>query len=279
MRIIFIFFISALSLQLFAQPAPKQLPVKRTIRNIKIDGTIDEAAWKETIPATDFIEFRPNAGKPADTANKTEVYMLYDNTSVYIGGFCYERTKDSVSRELIGRDKVGINDFVGVIIDTYNDRINAVGFYVTPYGEQYDAKYSTGGNEDGSWSAVWESEAKIHANGWSFEMRIPYSALRFVSKESQTWGLNITRRRNKTGQQYMWNPVNPQVNGFVNQEGEWTGIGKIEAPLRLSFSPYLSGYVNHYSQDLKKMENICQWGCRCKIWYQRKLYIRHDLSP
>ncbi|HVE61094.1 MAG TPA: hypothetical protein VNA26_04700, partial [Chitinophagaceae bacterium] len=73
MRVIFILFISAWSLQLFAQPAPKQLPAKRTTSSIKIDGTIDEAAWKEALPATDFIEFRPTSGKPADTANKTEV--------------------------------------------------------------------------------------------------------------------------------------------------------------------------------------------------------------
>jgi len=279
MRVILLILISAINFQLFAQPVRKQLPSRRTTSNIKIDGSIDEAAWKEAVPATGFIEWRPTAGTPEDTANKTEVYMLYDNTSVFIGGFCYERTKDSISRELIGRDKVGINDFVGVIIDTYNDKINAVGFYVTPYGEQYDAKYSTGGNEDGSWSAVWDSEAKIHANGWSFEMRIPYSALRFVSKESQTWGLNITRRRNKTGQQYMWNPVDPQVNGFVNQEGEWTNIGKIEAPLRLAFSPYFSSYVNHYSQDSKKWRTSVNGGVDVKYGISESFTLDMTLVP
>ncbi|MCW3074928.1 MAG: hypothetical protein JWP69_1997 [Flaviaesturariibacter sp.] len=228
-----------------AQQSVRQLPAKRTTVSFKIDGNIDEAAWKEAIPATDFVEWRPNAG--AKERNKTEIYILYDNTSVYIGGYCHEKTKDSISRELIGRDRVGVNDFVGVILDTYNDKINAVGFYVTPYGEQYDARYSGDGNEDGSWNAVWDSEAKIHGDGWSFEMRIPYSALRFVSKETQTWGLNITRKRNKTSQQFMWNPVDPQKNGFINQEGEWTGIGKIESPIRLSFSPYFSAYANHYA--------------------------------
>ena len=234
----------------FAQtPAPKHLPAKRTTSAIKIDGLIDEAAWKESQPATDFFEWRPNPGAVENPANKTVVYLLYDNTSVYIGGFCYERTKDSISRELIGRDKVGVNDFVGVIFDTYNDKINGFGFYVTPYGEQFDAKYSNTAGEDDSWNGVWDSEAKIHENGWSFEMRIPYSALRFVSSENQTWGLNISRRRNKTGQQYMWNPVDPKVNGFINQEGLWTGIEKIQSPVRLSFSPYFSTYINHFPAD------------------------------
>lgn len=242
----------------FSQPpAVKQLVAKRTTSSIKIDGDLDEAAWKESTPASDFVEWRPNAGKGEDPANRTLIYLLYDNTSVYIGGYCYERTGDSVSRELVGRDVVGVNDFVGVILDTYNDKINAVGFYVTPYGEQFDAKYSNSSNgEDASWNAVWDSEAKIHHNGWSFEMRIPYSALRFVSQDNQTWGLNITRRRNKTGQQYMWNPVDPKVNGFVNQEGLWTGIEKIKAPVRLSFSPYLSAYVNHYPDQTAGTKDV-----------------------
>ena len=132
-----------------AQVIHKQLPAKRTHSTFKIDGVLEEAAWKEAVPATDFVEWKPTSGRPEDSATRTVVYLLYDNTSVYVGGHCYERTRDSVSRELVGRDKMGINDFLGVVFDTYNDQINAVGFYVTPYGEQYDAKYSNSTNEDG----------------------------------------------------------------------------------------------------------------------------------
>lgn len=263
----------------FAQPTPKQLPAKRTQSTIKIDGALDEAAWKEAIPATNFVEWRPSAGKPEDSATRTVVYLLYDNTSVYVGGYCFERTKDSVSRELIGRDKVGINDFVGVILDTYHDKINAVGFYVTPYGEQFDAKYSNTSGEDGSWNAVWDSEAKVWTDGWSFEMRIPYSALRFSNRDNQTWGLNMTRRRNKTGQQFMWNPIDPQVNGFINQEGSWTGIEKIEAPLRLSLSPYLSGYVNHYNPDKKDFRTSVNGGMDVKYGISESFTLDMTLIP
>jgi hypothetical protein len=224
-------------------PAPKQLPATRTTATLKIDGVLDEQAWKATRPATNFVEWRPTFGAVEDSATRTEIYFLYDNTAVYIGGYCHERTKDSISRELIGRDQIGVNDYVGVIFDTYYDKINAFGFYVTPLGEQFDAKYSTTAGEDGSWNAVWDSESKIVADGWTFEMRIPFSMLRFNSKDTQTWGLNITRNRKIVGRQFMWNPVDPKVNGFVNQEGEWTGIERIEAPIRLSFSPYFSTYV------------------------------------
>jgi Domain of unknown function (DUF5916) len=230
-----------------AQQQRKKLPAQRTNAVIKIDGNLDEAAWKNAVPAKDFIEWRPDFGRVEDPSSKTIVYILYDNNSVYIGGYCYERSGDSISKELVGRDVVGVNDFLGVIFDTYNDKINGVGFYVTPYGEQFDAKYSNANQgEDPSWNAVWNSAAKVHADGWSFEMRIPYSAFRFSNRDNQDWGLNMTRRRNKTGQQFMWNPVNPKVNGFINQEGLWTGIEKIQAPIRLSFSPYFSTYLNHY---------------------------------
>src|SRR2546423_9037441 len=243
------FWFVSFSYSLFAigQSPQKQLAAQRTSSIIKIDGNLDEAAWKNAVPAKDFIEWRPNAGKPEDPATRTVVYLLYDNNSVYVAGYCYERTRDSIAKELVGRDVVGVNDFVGVLFDPYNDKINGVGFYVTPYGEQFDAKYSNSNNlEDPSWNAVWDSEAKVHSDGWSFEMRIPYSALRFSNRDNQTWGLNFTRRRNKTGQQYMWNPIDPNVNGLMNQEGLWTGIEKIHAPLRLSFSPYFSAYLDHY---------------------------------
>jgi hypothetical protein len=236
-------------------PAPRQLPAKRTTTDIKIDGNLDESIWKETIPATQFIEWRPTFGAKEDSSTRTEIYLVYDNTSIYVAGYCHERTKDSVSKELVGRDKIGVNDYVGVIFDTYHDKINGFGFYVTPLGEQFDAKYSTTNGEDGSWSAVWDNESKLVNDGWTFEMHIPYSAIRFVSSANQTWGLNITRNRKKVGKQFMWNPVNPNVNGFINQSGEWTGIEKIEAPLRLSLSPYLSSYINHYPDDNSTTKN------------------------
>lgn len=279
MRQLFFLLLGQFILTIAMAQQPRQLPAKKISGTIKVDGVLDEVLWQDITPATQFIEWRPNAGKVEDSTNRTLIYLAYDNTSVYVGGFCHERVKDSVSRELIGRDKVGINDFVGVILDTYNDKINGVGFFVTPYGEQFDAKYSNSGDEDGSWNAVWDSEAKIHDNGWSFEMRIPYSALRFANRDNQTWGMNITRKRTKSGKQYMWNAIDPQKNGFINQEGEWTGIEKIQAPLRLSLSPYLSGYVNHYEPDTKNWRTSITGGMDVKYGISESFTLDMTLIP
>jgi hypothetical protein len=239
-------------------PAPKELPAKRTVKTVKIDGLINEEAWKDAAAMTNLIEFRPKVGAVEAPETKTIAYLMYDDEGIYFGGYCYERTKDSIATELAGRDGFGTNDYIGLIFDTYYDKQNGFEYFVTPLGEQWDAKMapnSNGNDEDFSWNAVWKSGAVIHKDGWSFEMFIPYSAIRFGKKEVQNWGVNITRRRRKTEQQYTWNPIDPNVNGFLTQEGIWTGITNIKPPVRLQFSPYLSTYINHFPSNTPGEKN------------------------
>lgn len=233
----------------------RELKAFRTTSKPKMDGDIKDSIWQKATYFSKFVEWRPTFGKEELHQNRTEVYLMYDNENFYIAGYCHEAKIDSISKELIGRDNVGVNDFVGVMFDTYNDKINGFGYYVTPLGEQFDAKYSSTG-EDGSWSSVYETHAKIVEDGWTFEMRIPYAAIRFVAKPMQTWGINITRRRNKTGQQFMWNPTDPTFGGnFFGQFGLLTNIENIKPPIRLSFSPYLSTYANHYPLNQPGVSN------------------------
>ena len=239
-------------------PAPKELPAKRTTQAVKIDGLINEPAWKDAPLMTNLVEFRPKMGAVEANEVRTEAYLMYDDAGIYFGGHCYERTKDSIARELSGRDGFGNNDYIGIIFDTYYDKLNGFEYFVTPLNEQWDAKMSPGGDnggEDFTWNAVWKSGAVIHNNGWSFEMFIPYSAIRFGKKDVQNWGMNITRRRRKTEQQSTWNPIDINVNGFLTQEGLWTGITNIKPPLRLQFSPYFSTYINHFPYNKPGIEN------------------------
>src|SRR4051812_28960922 len=122
-NIISLFLIACLPCIAIAQNGQRSLPATRTTSAIKIDGKLEEAAWKLATPATNFVEWRPNFGLTEQEASKTEIYILYDNNAIYVAGYCHERSKDSISKELIGRDKIGVNDFVGVIFDTYNDKI------------------------------------------------------------------------------------------------------------------------------------------------------------
>ncbi len=240
-----------ISVCIFSQTAPpKELPAKRTTQQVKIDGLLNDSAWKDAAMMTDLVEFRPKMGAKESFENRSETWLMYDDEGIYFGGYLHERTKDSISAELTGRDGFGANDYVGIIFDTYYDKLNGFEYFVTPLNEQWDSKVTegslNGNSEDFSWNAVWKSGAVIHNDGWSFEMFIPYSAIRFGKKEVQNWGLNITRRRRKTEQQYTWNPFNITINGFLAQEGLWTGVTNIKPPIRLQFSPYFSVYANHF---------------------------------
>lgn len=237
---------------------PREVPAKRTTQSVKIDGLLTDAAWQDAAIMKDFVEFRPKIGAKEAFENRTITYLMYNDEGIYFGGYCYERTKDSIATELAGRDGFGTNDYVGIIFDTYYDKINGFEYFVTPLNEQWDAKMApgnNGNNEDFSWNGVWQSGAVIHNDGWSFEMFIPYAAIRFGKKEVQNWGVNITRRRRKTDQQYTWNPIDPNINGFLTQEGIWTGITNIKPPLRLQFSPYFSVYANHYPANQPGQKN------------------------
>jgi len=232
----------------YAQTAKKQLAAKRITTAIKIDGVLDDAAWKDAPVADKFIALRPTPFIPENPDNATQVYFVYDNEGIYVGGYVHEKFKDSIASELTGRDGFGNNDFIGIIFDTYYDKLNGFEYFVTPLGEQMDAKVSpntNGNSEDFSWNAVWESKSKLQADGWTFEMFIPYAAIRFGKKSVQDWGLNIVRRRQKSGQQLFWQSIDPNANGLLTQEGLFTGLQNIKPPMRLQFSPYFSAYQNH----------------------------------
>jgi len=227
----------------------KTVPAVKTDRPIKIDGSLNDDAWQNAAVATDFIQNFPKAGEPATV--KTEVKILYDNTAVYIGVMLYD-DPSQIRKQLTARDDEQQSDvdYFSVFFDTYNDNQNGFQFLVTSANVQTDARLSAnfevdyGEYGDKTWDAVWESKTKMLDNGWSLEIRIPYFSLRFSKKDLQDWGIQLlrfTRRNNETS---FWNFVDPNVNGFVNQFGDYTGLKDIEPPLRLSFSPYLSTGIN-----------------------------------
>jgi hypothetical protein len=232
----------------------KKLQAKRTTVVPKIDGVLNDAAWEGVPIATGFIENNPTPGRVETAERGTEVKMLYDDNAVYVGVRMYAKP-DSVAHEIMTRDQIGNSDFFGVFFDTFLDGINGNGFFVTASGTQFDAKYSQVGGEDPNWNAVWESNVNIDDKGWTLEMRIPYSALRFSSKDVQKWGLNFIRRRAYENSQTFWNFVDPKVNGLMNQSGVWEGLQNIKPPLRLSFSPYISAYANHYPYNIPGVKN------------------------
>lgn len=268
----------------YSQTVKKKLAAQRIHSAIKIDGIIDEEAWKNLPVADKFTALRPTPFIPESQDNATQIYIVYNNEGIYVGGYLHEKNADSIAAELSGRDGFGNNDFVGVIFDTYNDKLNGFEYFVTPLGEQWDAKVSpntNGNSEDFSWNAVWESKAKLQADGWSFEMFIPYSAIRFGKKKVQDWGLNIVRKRQKSGQQLFWQSIDPNVNGFLTQSGLISGFEDIKPPMRLQFSPYFSAYLNNdgTAKTGKKTSSTFNGGMDVKYGINQAFTLDMTLIP
>lgn len=214
----------------------------------RIDGSLGDPAWAGAPEAVGFIQNYPSAGQPA--SRQTIVKVIYDNSAIYVGAYLYD-DPSLMRKQLTARDEEMQKDvdYFAVFFDTYNDHQNGFQFVVTSANVQSDARLGpnlgNGGNGfgdlgDKTWDAVWESKVQVQKDGWTVEMRIPYISLRFAKKELQDWGIQFLRLIRRTNESCYWNPVDPGVNGFVNQFGSYTGLKDLQPPLRLSFAPYVS---------------------------------------
>ena len=211
----------------------------------KIDGNLDDAEWANAPVAENFIQNFPTFG--LTPSQKTIVKIIYDNSAIYIGAYLYD-DPNLIRKQITARDAEQQSDvdFFSVFFDTYNDDQNGFQFLVTSANVQSDARLgpNLGGRfgeyGDKTWDAVWVSKVSMKSDGWVVEMMIPYISLRFSKKEVQDWGLQFLRSVRRNNESSFWNPVDPKINGFVNQFGKLKGLENIVPPLRLSFSPYVS---------------------------------------
>jgi len=236
----FLFFF--LFLSFFAQAQDTTIPKKefnavKISSTIRIDGVADEADWAKSTILTDFTQWQGDVGDPS--ALNTEARVLYSNKAIYVFAKSFDK-RENIRRELAERDDIGNADFFGFLIDPFLSEIDAFEFIVSAAGTQFDAKISQQNGEDNNWDAVWDSAVKIEDDGWSVEFKIPYSAIRFPSKDVQNWGINLFRSIQRTKEKSGWNKIDPNVDGFVNQAGLMIGIEHIDAPLRLSATPFLT---------------------------------------
>jgi len=226
----------------------KRIEITETQIAPKIDGSLEDNCWEGIPTAKDFFQFVPYNGNPA--TEKTEVKIIYDNNAVYIAAKMFDSHPDSIYTTLTKRDAgfESETDVFMIQLSTFNDGINASIFMVTAAGVQTDIKVSNN-DEDLNWDAVWESAIKIVDDGWTAEIKLPYSALRFTGEENQVWGINMVRNINRKREWSSWNWVDNKIDGFVNQMGVINAPKGIKPPLRLSFTPYFSTYAQHDSEE------------------------------
>lgn len=233
----------------------KKIQITRIDQPIKIDGHLDEEVWKNAAVARNFVEFQPKNGNPEAHEFRTEVRVLYDDTGIYFGAKMYDPEPSKIAKELVERDNVGNDDFFDVVINGYNDHQQSLEFIIMPSGVQFDAKMTNDYGEDSNWSAVWYSATNIDDEGWTAELKIPYSELRFPKKDIQEWGLNFVRLVNRTRVKSTWNFIDNKKGSFLLYDGVLQGIENIQPPVRLSFLPYFSTYLNNFDGKTSTIVN------------------------
>ena len=218
----------------------KVLNITKTNQAPKIDGVLDDIAWRNASIASKFTERRPENGAAVPDSIRTEVKVVYTDRGIYFGAKLYDPHPETIPKELTERDEIGNTDFFFVILNGYNDGQQALYFIVTASGVQYDA-LATSNNEDSSYDGIWDSAVKITDDGWVAEVMIPYRELRFPDKPIQEWGVQFEREYRKERKRLSWNAVDNSRGSFLQQTGILRGIENIDPPVRLNFFPFL-GY-------------------------------------
>lgn len=214
----------------------------KTNETIKIDGILNENIWNIESPIKDFVEHYPDCG--TEPFQETQAWLYYDDYGIYIGVKCLDHNVDSISKGLEVRDSGAgdHNDVVGIVLSPYNDNINGFYFVLSASNVQTDAILSPNGL-DNAWDAVWYSETSINEDGWTAEYKIPYSALRFSKDDIQNWGFNILRWVARKQEWSSWNLITLDRNDWWAQNGELQNLKNLNPPIRLSLTPYVSGYL------------------------------------
>jgi hypothetical protein len=217
-------------------PVPTAAAVER-VGSVVIDGRLDEEGWSKATPITEFTQIDPQEGKPG--TQRTDVRFLFDNEALYVGARMFEKNgpKDIVTR-LVRRDANMESDYFEVVIDAYHDHLGRAFFDVNPSGVKFDALGVGTSYPDGSWDAIWEAGTHIDSLGWTAELRIPYSQLRFSRQEVQTWGLQVRRYMQRSHEETQWSHWAKTEVGGPSRFGHLEGIRIGSVPKHLELLPY-----------------------------------------
>ena len=219
---------------------PRSIQAAALAGAITLDGRLDEPAWAAAEPATDFLQQQPREGEPA--TQRTEVRFLFNHDALYVGARMYDdHGAQGVVSRLVRRDGSADADQLTIIFDTFHDHLGQTSFNINPAGVRGDAYGPGGAGTDPSWDPVWEAKTAIDSLGWTAELHIPLSQLRYGADTLQTWGLQIRRQENRLNENSMWGFVPLTEMGGPSYFGHLTGLSIRRSPSRAEVLPYVVG--------------------------------------
>ena len=221
-------------------PMEHRVSPHRIFENIKVDGIFDEPAWRNAEPIRQLSQIQPNQGAPM--TQPSEVRILYDAKNLYFGFTFFDAEMEKLVANVMRRDSVGLrsNDYGFLLLDTYNDRRNAVFFRFNPLDGMEDTAVSNSGDSlNTNWDIVWECRSRINTDNWTTEIAIPFSQLRFEKSDVMTWGINFGREIARNQEIGAWNPA-PKTYGPLGKYrtayfGSLTGLEGISPSRNLEF--------------------------------------------
>jgi len=201
-----------------------------------IDGQIDDAAWSQVEWQGEFTQWEPDDG--AAPSEKTKFKILVDQENFYLAIRALDSEPDKIEKRVTRRDLFE-GDWVEVNIDSYHDLRTARSFTLNAAGVQGDEAVSEDGdNWDSNWDAVWYGEVSHDDKGWSAEIRIPLSQLRFSPEEEPVWGLQVKRYIFRKGERSIWQYIPKDSGGWVSYFGELRGLPNLKSSRRIELMPY-----------------------------------------
>lgn len=205
---------------------------------IDVDGRIDDSDWARVPVMTDFVQREPVEGARAE--EQTEVKMLFDDEALYVAARMYDSEPQTIARQLVRRDEWGQYDYFEVGLDPNLDRRTGYLFRVSAANVQRDEYLFNDGNRDDAWDAVWASAVQVDSLGWTVEMRIPLSQIRYEASDGPTsWGVNFNRQRLRTREQSQFKLISRTQRGVVSQFAQLDGVRIEGASRRVELRPYL----------------------------------------
>jgi hypothetical protein len=223
-----------------AMPRPLARAV-RTHLSIKLDGVLDDEAWAAAEPITGFIQSMPDAGAPA--TEPTVVRILYDEDYLYIGALMLDSNPQGIIRQYLNQDfETHDDDVFAVTLDTFQDRRNSFMFLINPNGAVKDGQtFDNSRTINLAWEGVIHIETTVHQEGWTAEVAIPFTTLRYrPTDEEQAWGMNFLRRVRRKNEDSYWAPVDRRNRVHtMAYGGTVSGFFGLPRHRNLTLKPYL----------------------------------------
>jgi hypothetical protein len=233
---------------LFAQHStPDTLRAYRISEKMKFDGNLSEEFWQKAQHISNFTQRDLNYGEPV--SEHTEVAVAYDNNTLYLGIWCYQKDASKIVAKNMNRDfDYRSDDNFQTVISPFDDNRTGYLFVINPNGARADIQVYGGedGNED--WNGVWDAKTTITDKGWFAEIYIPFSTLQFKKDSILNWAINFERDIVSKNEQSLWQGWSRDYSIYaVTNAGRLAGIKNVAYAKKFEFKPYaLAGWGYEY---------------------------------